>query len=97
VQGVGRTERRVAQNRVSRKGFFDTAKQWKWSHELKGPLKVRRYDPLKGFRLKDFSLYPTKAPWEKFEVADLYVDEQPLDLVYEPPALGVNDGADDAD
>ena len=34
---------------------------------------VRRYDPLKGFRLKDFSLYPSKAPWEKFEVADLYV------------------------
>jgi 50S ribosomal protein L4 len=79
------------------KAFFDTAKQWKWSHELKGPLKVRRYDPLKGFRLKDFSLYPSKAPWEKFEVADLYADEQPLDLVYEPPALGVLDGADDED
>merc|ERR1712048_687433 len=50
---------------------------WKWSHELKGPLKVPRHDPLASFRVKDFLLKAEEPIWEKLE--SLYVDDEPLE------------------
>jgi hypothetical protein len=57
--------------------FYHEQQKWKWSHELKGPLKVPRHDPLAGFRLKDFILNKEKPIWEKLE--SLYVDDEPLE------------------
>merc|ERR1712224_932961 len=57
--------------------FYQEQQKWKWSPELKGPLKVPRHDPLAGFRVKDFILNKEKPVWEKME--SLYVDDEPLD------------------
>lgn len=57
--------------------FFHEAQKWKWSHELKGPLKIPRHDALAGFRVKDFIANHEKPVWEKFE--SLYVDDEPLE------------------
>jgi len=57
--------------------FYYEQQKWKWSHELKGPLKVARHDPLENFRVKDFMLEPEKPIWEKLE--SLYVDDEPLE------------------
>ena len=35
-------------------------RKWKWSSDLKGPLKVPQSDALAGFRVKDFLLEPRK-------------------------------------
>merc|ERR1719161_1786429 len=57
--------------------FWLERQKWKWSHELKGPLKIPRNDPLAGFRVKDFVMNPEKPVWEKLE--HLYVDDEPLE------------------
>jgi len=57
--------------------FYQEQQKWKWSSELKGPLKVPRHDPLAGFRVKDFILDKEKPIWEKLE--SLYVDDEPLE------------------
>merc|ERR1739848_321334 len=57
--------------------FYQEQQKWKWSPELKGPLKVPRHDPLSGFRVKDFILNQEKPVWEKLE--SLYVDDEPLE------------------
>lgn len=57
--------------------FFQESLKWKWSSELKGPLKVPRTDALSGFRVKDFLLSPEAPAWEKLE--SLYGDEEPLE------------------
>lgn len=41
---------------------------WRWSEETKGPTKVWRHDPFTGFRLKEWELKQSKAPWEKWEL-----------------------------
>lgn len=57
--------------------LFRESQKWKWSTDLKGPLKVPRHDPLDRFRVKDFLLSPEKPVWEKLE--SLYVDDEPLE------------------
>lgn len=57
--------------------FYQEQQKWKWSPELKGPLKVPRHDPLAGFRVKDFIMNTEKPIWEKLET--LYIDDEPLE------------------
>lgn len=57
--------------------FFKEQQKWKWSTELKGPLKIPKNDPVAGFRIKDFLLSPEKPIWDKLE--SLYVDDEPLE------------------
>jgi len=57
--------------------YFRESQKWKWSPEVKGPLKVPRDDPLAGFRVKEFLLQPERPIWEKLE--SLYVDDEPLE------------------
>lgn len=57
--------------------FYQDQQKWKWSPELKGPLKVPRNDPLSGFRVKDFIMNSEKPIWEKLET--LYIDDEPLE------------------
>eukprot|EP00931_Biecheleriopsis_adriatica_P067091 TRINITY_DN41296_c0_g1_i1.p1 TRINITY_DN41296_c0_g1~~TRINITY_DN41296_c0_g1_i1.p1 ORF type:complete len:503 (+),score=85.86 TRINITY_DN41296_c0_g1_i1:60-1568(+) len=57
--------------------FFKETQKWKWTSDIKGPLKVPRNDPMAGFRVKDFLLTPEKPIWEKLE--SLYGDDEPLD------------------
>merc|ERR1711957_292474 len=57
--------------------FYREQQKWKWSPELKGPLKVPRHDPLSGFRVKDFIMNSEKPIWEKLET--LYIDDEPLE------------------
>jgi len=59
------------------KEFFLESQKWKWSPELKGPLKVPKHDKLAGFRVKDFLSEPEKPIWDKLE--SLYVDDEPLE------------------
>lgn len=59
------------------KEFFQEQQKWKWSNELRGPLKVPREDPLSRFRVKDFLLSPEKPLWDKLE--SLYADDEPLE------------------
>lgn len=53
-------------------------KKWRWSTELKGPLKVKRNDPLAKFRLTDFGKLDLSDPWEQLE--DLYADDEPIGM-----------------
>lgn len=73
---VARKERLMNAEHRARE-FFQEQQKWKWSAELKGPLKVRRFDPLAGFRVKDFLLSPEKPVWDKLE--SLYADDEPLE------------------
>merc|ERR1712048_38724 len=57
--------------------YYYEQQKWKWSHELKGPLKVPRHDALDSFRVKDFLLNPEEPIWGKLE--SLYVDDEPLE------------------
>lgn len=57
--------------------FYHEQQKWKWSTEIKGPLRIPRHDALAGFRIKDFVLTPEKPVWEKLE--SLYVDDEPLE------------------
>lgn len=59
------------------KEFYQEQQKWKWSHELKGPLKIPKHDNLAGFRVKDFLLTTERPVWEKLE--SLYIDEDPLE------------------
>lgn len=73
---VARKERLMNAEHRAREFFYEQQK-WKWSHEIKGPLKVPRQDPLQGFRVKDFLLSPEKPVWDKLE--SLYADDEPLE------------------
>lgn len=73
---VARKERLV-NSEFRQKEFFHQQQKWKWSPELKGPLKIPREDALAGFRVKDFLLQPEKPIWDKLEA--LYADDEPLD------------------
>lgn len=66
--------------------FYQESLKWKWSTEIKGPLKVPRSDPMAGFRVKDFLLSPEKPVWEKLE--SLYADDEPLDEEPEEEEFG---------
>lgn len=73
---VARKER-LMNAEYRQKEFFHQQQKWKWSPEIKGPLKVLKTDPLAGFRIKDFLLEPERPVWAKLE--DLYADDEPLD------------------
>lgn len=76
TEWVARKERLMnAEHRA--KEFFREQQKWKWSDELRGPLKLLRKDALEGFRVKDFLLTPEKPIWDKLE--SLYADDEPLD------------------
>merc|ERR1712048_1156227 len=66
--------------------YYYEQQKWKWSHELKGPLKVPRHDALDSFRVKDFLLKPEEPIWEKLE--SLYVDDEPLEEVPDGEEFG---------
>ncbi|CAJ1364142.1 unnamed protein product [Effrenium voratum] len=57
--------------------FFRASLKWKWSSDLKGPLKIPQRDTLAHFRVKDILLNPEKPQWEKLE--SLYNEEEELD------------------
>jgi len=57
--------------------FYQESHKWKWTSEIKGPLKIPKHDALAGFRVKDFLLKPGVPVWEKLE--SLYADDEPLD------------------
>jgi len=73
---IARKERLVNAEFRARE-FFQETHKWKWSPELKGPLKVPRHDLLAGFRIKDFMMTPEKPIWDKLE--SLYADDEPLE------------------
>ncbi|CAE7690432.1 rplD [Symbiodinium pilosum] len=68
---------RIRNSEFRAREFFQESLKWKWSSDLKGPLKVPRTDALSGFRVKDFLLAPEAPAWEKLE--SLYGDEEPLE------------------
>jgi len=68
---------RLVNSEFRAKEYFHQQQKWKWSPELKGPLKIPREDVLAGFRVKDFLLEPEKPIWDKLET--LYADDEPLD------------------
>lgn len=70
-------KQRLVNSEFRAKEFFLERKKWKWSPELKGPLKIPAHDPQANFRVKDFLLKPERPAWEKLET--LYVDNEPLE------------------
>jgi len=70
-------------------------RKWKWSPSLRGPLKVPSSDPLRGFRVKDYSLFGEQINERQktFEFQELFADDDPLqsgeddDLVPENPQI----------
>jgi len=68
---------RLQNSEFRARDFYQEHQKWKWSHEIHGPLRIPRTDPLAGFRVKDFVLSPERPVWEKLE--SLYVDDTPLD------------------
>jgi hypothetical protein len=53
----------------------------KWSPALRGPLKIPANDPMKGFRVKNHSLFdePLNERMKKFEFQELFADDEPLE------------------
>eukprot|EP00435_Cladocopium_sp_Y103_P032476 s51_g8.t1 len=68
---------RIRNSEFRAREFFKESLRWKWSSDLRGPLKLPQSDNLSGFRVKDFMLEPQKPVWEKLE--SLYGDDEPLD------------------
>lgn len=68
---------RIRNSEFRAREFFKESLRWKWSSDLRGPLKLPMSDNLSGFRVKDFMLEPQKPAWEKLE--SLYGDDEPLD------------------
>eukprot|EP01066_Platyproteum_vivax_P004615 Platyproteum_vivax@DN15977_c0_g1_i1.p2 len=53
--------------------------KWKWSEELRGPLKIPREDPLEFFQVKKPPTTIERPPWEKFEMQEVFLDSEPLE------------------
>uniref|UniRef100_A0A0G4GI03 Large ribosomal subunit protein uL4m n=1 Tax=Chromera velia CCMP2878 TaxID=1169474 RepID=A0A0G4GI03_9ALVE len=68
--------------RFDRRLLRERKMKWRWSNDLKGPMKIQRNDPLAGFRVSDFSRSSTLYPWDRTE--ELVVDEEPLDPEEDP-------------
>eukprot|EP00933_Yihiella_yeosuensis_P034428 TRINITY_DN27916_c5_g1_i1.p1 TRINITY_DN27916_c5_g1~~TRINITY_DN27916_c5_g1_i1.p1 ORF type:complete len:520 (-),score=107.93 TRINITY_DN27916_c5_g1_i1:84-1607(-) len=68
---------RLKNSEFRARDFFQESLKWKWTSDIKGPLKIPRHDALTGFRVKEFLLEPEKPVWEKLE--SLYADDEPLD------------------
>eukprot|EP00434_Breviolum_minutum_P041243 symbB.v1.2.036686.t1/scaffold5166.1/size30171/3 len=68
---------RIRNSEFRAREFFKESLKWKWSSDLKGPLKLPQSDDLAGFRVKDFMMEPKKPVWEKLE--SLYGDDEPLE------------------
>jgi len=81
VEGWNKTwiekKERLRNSEYRAREFFYDQQKWKWSSDLKGPLKIPKEDPLQGFRLKDFLATPQEPVWEKLE--SLYIDDEPVD------------------
>lgn len=74
--------RKLQQSEYRGKLLNQERRNWKWSPALRGPLKVPANDPLRGFRVKNFSLFAEtrNEGLKKFEFQELYADEEPLDI-----------------
>jgi large subunit ribosomal protein L4 len=58
--------------------FWRDQKQWKWSTETRGPLKVTKFDDLAGFRLMNFA--KTKEGGSgRWELQELYTDVEDIE------------------
>ena len=72
--------RKLQESEFRAKLLNEERRKWKWSSSLKGPLKVPAHDSLKGFRVKDYSLFEQTVPsrLEKFEFQELFADDEPV-------------------
>ncbi|KAF4677378.1 hypothetical protein FOL47_001964 [Perkinsus chesapeaki] len=87
-------KQRLKDSELRQRDYFMEFKKWKWSTKLYGALKVPRFDPLAGFRVKDFSIleHPysemrgQRAKWQKFEQQEVYYDDEPIETDFNDPA-----------
>ncbi|EER15914.1 conserved hypothetical protein [Perkinsus marinus ATCC 50983] len=87
-------KQRLKDSELRQRDYFLEFKKWKWSQKLYGALKVPRFDPLAGFRVKDFSIleHPysemrgQRAKWQKFEQQEVYYDDEPIETDFNDPA-----------
>ena len=71
---------RLQRSEFRAREFWLERKNWKWSTDIRGPLKIPKEDKMQGFRLKNFSFAKEEKPWEKFELHELYSeDTEPLE------------------
>jgi large subunit ribosomal protein L4 len=72
--------RKLQQSEFRGKLLNEERRKWKWSSSLKGPLKVPAQDPLRGFRVKNHSLFEESVAErvKKFEFQELFADDEPI-------------------
>lgn len=72
--------RKLQESEFRSKLMHEERRNWKWSPLLKGPLKIPANDPLKGFRVKNHSLFEenVKEKVKKFEFQELFADDEPI-------------------
>ena len=72
--------RKLQESEYRGKLLNEERRKWKWSPALKGPLKVPSADPLRGFRVKDHSLFEEtrNERVKKFEFQELFADDEPI-------------------
>ena len=81
--------KKLQQSEFRGKLLNEERRKWKWSPSLKGPLKVPANDALKGFRVKNFSLFEETANerTQKLEFQELFADDDPLEFQEEEETL----------
>jgi ribosomal protein L4 len=72
--------RKLLESEFRSKLLHEERRNWKWSSSLKGPLKVPANDPLRGFRVKNHSLFDETRndKIKKFEFQELFADDEPI-------------------
>jgi 50S ribosomal protein L4 len=72
--------RKLQESEFRGKLLAEERRKWKWSPLLRGPLKVPSNDHLKGFRVKDYSLFETSnnQRLQKYEFQELFNDDEPI-------------------
>jgi large subunit ribosomal protein L4 len=72
--------RKLQESEFRGKILHEERRKWKWSSSLKGALKIPSEDPLKGFRVKNYSLFEETrdSKVKRFEFQELFADDEPL-------------------